>query len=79
MLQTMNEKSLELAVVTQVAVTDLMERMRDRLEDEEGQTSAEYLGIILVVVAIIGGIAASGIGGKITTAIGNAIDSIKAG
>ncbi|MFE4860200.1 hypothetical protein [Streptomyces sp. NPDC056670] len=50
------------------------ERDRDR-----GQTSFEYLGIILVVVAIIAGIMATGIGSKITTRIKDQIDQVKAG
>ncbi|WP_234392089.1 hypothetical protein [Streptomyces sp. WM6378] len=49
-------------------------RGRDR-----GQTSFEYLGIILVVVAIIGGIMATGIGTSITNKIKEQIDKIKAG
>lgn len=75
----MNEKSLELAVRTKLATADLVSRMRERLEAEDGQTAAEYLGIILVVVAIIAGIAASGIGGAISEKISGAIDSIAPG
>ncbi|MFG2717380.1 hypothetical protein ACGFW5_03595 [Streptomyces sp. NPDC048416] len=46
---------------------------------QRGQTSFEYLGIILVVVAIIGGIMATGIGSEITTKIKEQITKIKAG
>ena len=46
---------------------------------DRGQTSFEYLGIILVVVAIIAGIMATGIGSKITTRIKDQIDQVKAG
>ncbi|MFJ8308506.1 MULTISPECIES: hypothetical protein [unclassified Streptomyces] len=52
--------------------------VRDRDRDR-GQTSFEYLGIILVVVAIIGGIMATGIGTSITNKIKEQIDKIKAG
>lgn len=79
MSKSMNDMSLELAVRTQFAVADLVERTRERLAKEDGQAAAEYLGIILVVAAIIGAIVASGIGTKITTLIGNAIDGIKTG
>ncbi|MER7145841.1 hypothetical protein ABZ829_12800 [Streptomyces xanthochromogenes] len=48
-------------------------------ERDRGQTSFEYLGIILVVVAIIGGIMATGIGTSITNKIKEQIDKIKAG
>ncbi|MFE9457054.1 hypothetical protein [Streptomyces californicus] len=43
---------------------------------DRGQTAFEYLGIILVVVAIIGAIAASGIGGKISGRIAGLVTSI---
>ncbi|GHA80836.1 hypothetical protein AB0K86_16085 [Streptomyces clavifer] len=46
---------------------------------DRGQTAFEYLGIILVVVAIIGGMVASGIGGAITTRITGLVNSITAG
>lgn len=46
---------------------------------DRGQTAFEYLGIILVVVAIIGGMVASGIGGAITTRITTLVNQIKAG
>ncbi|WP_406421735.1 hypothetical protein [Streptomyces sp. NBC_00842] len=45
---------------------------------DRGQTAFEYLGIILVVVAIIGAIVATGIGGAISTRIRNLVDSITA-
>ena len=47
-----------------------------QLRSERGQTSAEYIGIVLVVVALIGAIAASGVGGAITQGINGAICSI---
>ncbi|WEH39933.1 hypothetical protein [Streptomyces sp. AM 2-1-1] len=43
---------------------------------DRGQTAFEYLGIILVVVAIIGAIVATGIGSAISTKIRNLVDSI---
>ncbi|MFJ8869629.1 hypothetical protein ACIRD6_28145 [Streptomyces sp. NPDC102473] len=46
---------------------------------DRGQTAFEYLGIILVVVAIIGGMVASGIGGAITARITGLVSSITAG
>lgn len=75
-----NDTMLKAAVDTQLAVrgwkNTVISRMTDR-ERSKGQTAFEYLGIILVVVAIIGGIAASGIGGSIKTKIGEQIDLIK--
>lgn len=46
---------------------------------DRGQTAFEYLGIILVIVAIIGGMVASGIGAAITTRITGLVTSITAG
>ncbi|MFF1913363.1 hypothetical protein ACFVYE_17340 [Streptomyces sp. NPDC058239] len=43
---------------------------------DRGQTAFEYLGIILVVVAIIGAIVATGIGGAISQKIRGLVDSI---
>ncbi|WP_103509967.1 hypothetical protein [Streptomyces sp. SM13] len=45
---------------------------------DRGQTAFEYLGIILVVVAIIGAIVATGIGGAISARISGLVDSITA-
>jgi Prokaryotic phospholipase A2 len=42
---------------------------RMRAQDERGQTSAEYLGILVVVVAIVAALAASGIGERIASGI----------
>ncbi|MFF9351408.1 hypothetical protein [Streptomyces sp. NPDC014734] len=46
---------------------------------DRGQTAFEYLGIILVVVAIIGAIMATGIGGKISERIEGLVSSITSG
>ncbi|MFB8101967.1 MULTISPECIES: hypothetical protein [unclassified Streptomyces] len=45
---------------------------------DRGQTAFEYLGIILVVVAIIGAIVATGIGGAISQRISGLVNSITA-
>jgi Flp pilus assembly pilin Flp len=76
MLSTVNEKSLELAVHTQIALTDLASRMRDRLSEEEGQTAAEYIGIILVIAAVIAVVSKTGIATAIGTGIENAIKKV---
>lgn len=67
------------AVAAQLLVTGFVAGAFDRLRgDDRGQGSVEYVGIILVVVAIIGVViaAASGLGGTIVTKIKGAIDSI---
>ncbi|MFF3453334.1 hypothetical protein ACFYXH_03205 [Streptomyces sp. NPDC002730] len=78
-----NNTMLKAAVNTQIrvngwantAVTKIQKRYETK---DRGQTAFEYLGIILVVVAIIGGMVASGIGGAITTRIKGLVNSITA-
>ena len=69
---------LRLAVQLQNAIAGLKDSLMDRARDERGQTAAEYLGIIVVVAAIIIAIVgqATGISQKVVTGIGKAIDKI---
>lgn len=68
------------AVVAQIAVTGMILGAFDRLKrDDSGQGSVEYVGIILVVVAIIGFViaaASSDIGDAVMDRIKEAINSI---
>lgn len=77
MLETMNDKSLELAVRSQIAVADLVRRTRERLAAEDGQTAAEYIGIILVIVAVIAVVAKADIAKAIGDGIEKGIKSVK--
>lgn len=77
MPQTVTEKSLELVIRGRITAADLMRRTRERLEDEDGQTAAEYIGIILVIVAVIAAVVASGIAEAITDGITDAIKDVK--
>lgn len=52
------------------------ERLSQRVGDERGQTAAEYLGIIVLVAAIIAGLFATDLGDKILTGITDSIDEI---
>ncbi|MFF9684973.1 hypothetical protein [Streptomyces sp. NPDC014623] len=61
---------------TNTAISAIQKRYEAK---DRGQTAFEYLGIILVVVAIIGGMVASGIGSAITTRITGLVSSITAG
>jgi Flp pilus assembly pilin Flp len=69
---------LRLAVQLQNAIAGLKDSLMDRARDERGQTAAEYLGIIVVVAAIIIAIVgqATGISAKVVSGIGKAIDKI---
>jgi Flp pilus assembly pilin Flp len=72
---------LRLAVQLQTLAAGLRDSLMDRARDERGQTSAEYLGIVVVVAAIIIAIVgqATGISGKVVKGIGDAIDKIAKG
>jgi Flp pilus assembly pilin Flp len=50
--------------------------MRERLRDETGQTAAEYLGILILVAAIIVAIFSMNIDDDIKTAVQGAIDKV---
>jgi hypothetical protein len=69
---------LRLAVQLQNFVAGLKDSLMDRARNERGQVSVEYLGVIVVVAAIILAVLgqASGISAKIVQGINNAIDKI---
>jgi pilus assembly protein Flp/PilA len=49
---------------------------RARLRDESGQTAAEYMGVIVLIAAILAAIAVSDIGDKLVGTIVDAIDKV---
>ncbi|MEA2134944.1 MAG: hypothetical protein QOC68_2853 [Solirubrobacteraceae bacterium] len=53
--------------------------LRNRLEQERGQTAAEYMGILLVVAVIIGALIASGLHHKIADTANGMVDKIAGG
>lgn len=62
---------------TYVQLTSSLDDLTTRLEaDEEGQTAAEYVGIIVVVAAIIAVLASSDIGQNIVNGINSTIQRI---
>ncbi|MFE7355059.1 hypothetical protein ACFU8Q_18140 [Streptomyces sp. NPDC057543] len=73
----MSDITLKTAVRINGWANTAVSAIQKRYETKDrGQTAFEYLGIILVVVAIIGAIMATGIGGAISTKIRNLVDSI---
>ncbi len=56
-------------------LTGLGDRL-ERLSDERGQTAAEYVGILVVVAAILGAIFGLGLEEKIGSALETAINKI---
>jgi Flp pilus assembly pilin Flp len=67
----------DLAIRTYVALENLQFRVQT-LADEDGQTAAEYVGILAFVAAVLGIViaAGSGIGSAIVTRITTLINSL---
>jgi len=59
--------------------TDVIDRQRERMRDETGQTAAEYLGIILLVGVIIFAVANSTLGADISKRLGEIVKDIGLG
>ena len=51
-MQSINELSIRTAVVMQNMVDDAAQWIRDRHDDEEGQTAVEYAGILALIATI---------------------------
>jgi hypothetical protein len=77
-MKSITDKSVELAVYMQVTTAALLRRTREGLAGEEGQTSAEYIGIILVIAAVIAAVVAlnADIGKTIADEIKSAIQKV---
>jgi Flp pilus assembly pilin Flp len=69
----------DLMIRAYIALDELKERARRPLDDQAGQTAAEYLGIVVVVAFIIGALATSDIGNNIKDKIMQMIDKIFGG
>ncbi len=68
----------DLALRTYVALENMPLRVRETLADEDGQTAAEYVGILAFVAAVVGVIFAanSDIGGAIVDRIRELIEGL---
>ncbi|GAA4725301.1 hypothetical protein GCM10023216_14530 [Isoptericola chiayiensis] len=75
------EKFSNKVLATQVALTGFIAGAFERAQDERGQGSIEYAGIIVVVVAIIAAIVtfATPIGSAIAGKISEAVNSFSVG
>jgi Flp pilus assembly pilin Flp len=49
---------------------------RTRLRDESGQTAAEYMGVIVLIAALLAAVGATGIGNQLEGLIEDAIDAV---
>lgn len=68
----------DLALRTYVALENMPLRVRETVADEDGQTAAEYVGILAFVAAVVGVIYAanSDIGGAIVDRITSLIEGL---
>jgi hypothetical protein len=73
------EAARELGIQARITLDNVLHALSEKAREQRGQTAAEYMGILLVVAVIIGAIATSGVGDKISGLIGDMIDSIKSG
>lgn len=51
-------------------------RLRDRMQEDRGQTAAEYLGIVVIVAILIAALSQSKFGAEIGQAISSKITDI---
>ena len=70
---------LQLMATLEVMGVKAVETLKNRRRDDRGQTAAEYLGIVVVIGAIIGVLATTQIGTTLQTAITAAIAKVAAG
>lgn len=73
------ETSLELAVRTQYAVMDRLERVGERLRRQEGQTVVEYAGILAFVGVIFAALFATPLKNEIGVWVKHVIKAINKG
>jgi Flp pilus assembly pilin Flp len=71
-ITTAQDTGREIAVRTRVALHDLAERAKD----QQGQTAAEYMGILLIVSLIIAALITAGVAGDIAGKVDELIGKI---
>jgi hypothetical protein len=82
-MQTITDRTEELLSATacraRLAVGNARHAVAARLRDEQGQISAEFMGLLFIVALVIGAIVALGIHNDIADAIDGFIGDIKSG
>ena len=62
-----------------VGLQSFMKGLAERARETDGQTAAEYMGVLLVVSVIIAGVATTGIGDDIVKKMSHLVDQISTG
>lgn len=82
-MQTITDRTGALVSATacraRLAVGNARHAVAARLRDEQGQISAEFMGLLFIVALVIGAIVALGIHNDIADAIDGFISDIKSG
>ena len=75
-MQSINELSIRTAVAMQTMVDDAARWIRDRHDDEEGQTAVEYAGILALIATIFVLLFALNLDTKIKCVVEEAVNKI---
>jgi hypothetical protein len=62
-----------------VGLQSFAKSLAERARQSDGQTAAEYMGVLLVVSVIIAGVATTGIGQQIVGKMSHLVDQISSG
>jgi Flp pilus assembly pilin Flp len=62
-----------------VGLQSFAKGLAERARESDGQTAAEYMGVLLVVSVIIAAVATTGVGGQIVSKMTHIVDQISSG
>ena len=72
----MSNQLLEQYVRIHTAVTEYVAELRERMREQAGQTTVEWLVIMVGLIALAGALAASGIWTQVATKIGQTFSDL---
>jgi hypothetical protein len=72
----MSSTLLEQYLRVQIAVTEYVSDLHQRIREERGQTTVEWLVIMVGLTALAAALVGSGVWASVATGIGNAINSV---
>ena len=78
-MQSINERSQELAIRGRNAMAELYQTLAARLRDERGQIGAEFMGLLGIAALVIGALVALGVHDLIAAAADKFVKAITKG
>jgi hypothetical protein len=78
-ITTIEDGVREAGIRTWGALFQARTRMEDMREEQRGQVSVEYLGMLFVIAVIVYALTRAGLGNKIRDAINGLVDSVAGG